>query len=876
MWGRGIALAWLVVALLAGGLVPATASAEKPLDGHWEMPDTRWGDWTPGYGYIGYFDVKGGGTRVENLSFAVEECSRPHPEHGRCIPPCQSSTNGFTGPGPTVPVAADGSFSFSIPGRISVQGRFVSPQRVEGTVRVDPANCAQSSGETRQWAGDLQNPDDPGAMVRPKPSAPDCETQVTVGTRTAWSTCFRRAGDAWTSDAPVRLAGIDLEPREGAIRLTDRGIVEGNARMLLKGGGPALAGNTWVLREGPFKLDTTNAGSLSLAPGKLPEIAGMPVIGGKVKLAWLSGDAIQLTLAASLGRDVAPMLLGGTNVEIDRGVGAELTLKATNLRGLVVDEITAQLNAGRLFGRAGMLFEGLSLGFRPAEDIWRGTVRVKPVPSKSTTLTAGVSWRRSPFEFAGAGLEASELQVNLYRILFLQKLAGELKRLPPPWSLSGTAGFSLGKKALPSEIPIVGGEYPVYAEGGYTWEAPALFRHEGTSKVLGQTATDTKEEIDGVNESASISGNMSLNVFNTGLRGFLSGWLNANGFQFMGDAETIVFGMTTEGGRGLISDRGFAACAKRWGIDIGFWVRWDQNLDANLSCGWGDLVQAGPSAVAAQAGSRAFRVRGRSRPLALSLRGTTGVPAVDLRGPGGLALQIPAGDQPLETPQLLALKDPRTRQLYVFLRRPKRGRWTATPLPGSSPIAALAQARPLPAPRVSARVRRGRGDRRMLAFRARRIRGQQLVFVEQGPGGLAREIGRTRRARGLIRFRPGAGGRARRSIHVTVVHDGAPRASFRVARYAYRPGGLAAPRPVTVRRRGTTALVRWHRVRGASEYLVAGRLRGRPALSVLVDGRTLRLRSVARGTTGTLTVRAIAPSGRSGAPAWVKLKRGRA
>jgi hypothetical protein len=69
--------------------------------------------------------------------------------------------------------------------------------------------------------------------------------------------------------------------------------------------------------------------------------------------------------------------------------------------------------------------------------------------------------------------------------------------------------------------------------------------------------------------------------------------------------------------------------------------------------------------------------------------------------------------------------------------------------------------------------------------------------------------------------------------------------------------------------------LRWRRVRGASEYLVAGRLRGQPALTVLVDGRTLRLRGVRRRTTGTLTVRAIAQSGRSGNLARVKLKRGR-
>ena len=778
----------VVVAVLVCLVAPAAAHAEKPLDGYWSIPDTRWADWAPGFGYIGYFDVKGGGTQLQNFELAVEECSRPNPDQGICLPPCQASTSGFSAPGPTVPVAADGSFSFTGGRGMTVQGKFVSPQRVEGTFRVDPAACPQASGQVRPWAGDLVRPDDPGAMVRPPPAGPGCETQVTVGTRVAWSTCFRRAADAWTSDVPVRLGGIDLEPREGAIRLTDRGIVEGDARMLLKGGGPALAGNSWVLREGPFTIDTTKPVNISLPGGKLPQIAGMPVIGGKAKVVWLGGDGIQITVEASLGREVAALLPGGSTVDTERGAGAELTLKSTNSRGLIVDEITAHLNAGKLFGPTGMLFEGLSIGYRPAEDIWRGTVRVKPAPTKPMTVSAGVSWRRAPFAFAGASLEATELRVNLWRILFLQKIGGELKRLPPPWTLSGSAGFSLGAKALPSAIPIVGGQYPVYAEGGYTWEAPATFKHEGTSKVLGQTATDTKEEIDGVNQSAAVSGNMSLNVFDTGLRGYLSGWLNTKGFQFMGDAETIVLGLAVEGGRGLISDRGFAACAKRWGLSLGFWVRWDQDLDARLSCGWGDLVQAGPSAVASQAGARGFRVRGATRALAVRVRGAGGVPAVVLHGPGGQELQVPAGPQPLETPDLLALKDPRTGTLYVFLRRARAGRWTVAPLPGAPALASVSQARPLPEPRVRASVRRARGERRVLTFRARRIRGQQLVFVERGPGGLAREIGSTRRARGRIRFRPSAGARARRSIDVAVIQDGAPRTSFRVARYAVPAG----------------------------------------------------------------------------------------
>ena len=80
---------------------------------------------------------------------------------------------------------------------------------------------------------------------------------------------------------------------------------------------------------------------------------------------------------------------------------------------------------------------------------------------------------------------------------------------------------------------------------------------------------------------------------------------------------------------------------------------------------------------------------------------------------------------------------------------------------------------------------------------------------------------------------------------------------------------------MTVRRRATSAVVRWRAVRGASAYVVAGRLRGRPALKLLVDGRSLRLGGLARRTTGRLTVRALSASGEAGRSAGVKVKRAR-
>jgi hypothetical protein len=61
----------------------------------------------------------------------------------------------------TLPVAPDGRFSYSEPGRISFQGTFVSPTRLEGTFRVEPSRC-QEGGATIAWWADLTRPDEGG------------------------------------------------------------------------------------------------------------------------------------------------------------------------------------------------------------------------------------------------------------------------------------------------------------------------------------------------------------------------------------------------------------------------------------------------------------------------------------------------------------------------------------------------------------------------------------------------------------------------------------------------------------------------------------------------------------------------------------------
>jgi hypothetical protein len=198
-----------------------------------------------------------------------------------------------------------------------------------------------------------------------------------------------------------------------------------------------------------------------------------------------------------------------------------------------------------------------------------------------------------------------------------------------------------------------------------------------------------------------------------------------------------------------------------------------------------------------------------------------------------------------------------------------------TPLPGAAPIAAIDAARVLRTPSVRASVSGpSRHGRRTLRWRARRIPGQRLVFVERGPGGFARILAATKHARGHVRFRRADTLRGRRSIVVQVVQRGTPRAGFRVARFTEHRQGPGRPRGVAARRHGRRVVLRWGRARGAAAYRVSLALRDGRRLSRTVGRRRhrLALHGVARRTAGRLSVRALSGAGIAGPAAGARLR----
>lgn len=113
-------LTWLGSALIAAMLALAQASAAAaavPRDGYWSKDGLVEAEFPA----IVYFFVRGGGTRIEQLSGYF---GTPNVIPGACGSQLKDE--------PPVPVAPDGSFAYDN-GEVQLQGRFATPDRAEGT-----------------------------------------------------------------------------------------------------------------------------------------------------------------------------------------------------------------------------------------------------------------------------------------------------------------------------------------------------------------------------------------------------------------------------------------------------------------------------------------------------------------------------------------------------------------------------------------------------------------------------------------------------------------------------------------------------------------------------------------------------------------------
>src|ERR671915_286133 len=408
-------------------------------------------------------------------------------------------------------------------------------------------------------------------------------------------------------------------------------------------------------------------------------------------------DSLELRASGTVQLQVGPVVLyEGT---FNRNLGVSFTLrvpKGSSLKGFPVTgeakvtlrangaEIAANVSIEALGGVSGgatltaTTTEGLRLD---ALNLKVGQARVGPIPIRDVSLgytrtPEGDRWEGgATIELPGpklASLSGLAAFVNGGFVEGRGELTGSFPVFPgilitrvsaglvlePEFGFSGGMALSAGPRVLGVTAASVDGTF-TYQDG-----APALFRLNGDISLVkvklagGELAYRTNGQI-------TMRGNLDLTLGGVGFQGDLAGFVDGlRAFSAEGSG-TVGFKGTGLGGEGVVSSTGAAACGKGpFGLRAGFGVRWENFPQPTImapSCGIGDWRGGG---AASARGGRAG-------------------------GPGP---------------------------------RPRRGRWTLTPDPGSAPVLSYRRAEVLGPVRVRARVS-GRGATRRLRWRVSRRRG---------------------------------------------------------------------------------------------------------------------------------------------------------
>lgn len=384
--------------------------------------------------------------------------------------------------------------------------------------------------------------------------------------------------------------------------------------------------------------------------------------------------------------------------------------------------------------------------------------------------------------------------------------------------------------------------------------------------------------------------------------------------------------------KALVSSKGVGACVDVVLVSGGFAYPWGGKVKFFAGCDWDEFkairlgraslndrfrVGAEPTAFSAASTRDVTLTKGDvSGPAtALVFEGdASGAPIIDLAGPGGVQVSVPATDgqalfkrdgtpttakgfdpaNDLRVQRVSALPQdalaptklpfdpvgpeqftegrsttpevavPVTPMTIVTVPKAKAGVWKATVRDGSPLIKGTAVQRKLVTRQVLANVV-GKGQDRRLNYVVRPVPGQTVRFVEDGAA-VSRPIGRpVKGGRGTLEFPKGYGLKGARRIYAVIEQDGLPVQRVLVDRYrAEGPPKVPAPVGVTaVRERGTTLRTCWKPVDDATSYEVRVKGTNGTDLPATTRARCIELPGFDQTTGADVTVVAVTPYGRS-------------
>jgi uncharacterized delta-60 repeat protein len=276
-----------------------------------------------------------------------------------------------------------------------------------------------------------------------------------------------------------------------------------------------------------------------------------------------------------------------------------------------------------------------------------------------------------------------------------------------------------------------------------------------------------------------------------------------------------------------------------------------------------------PRARAAQAAPDAIDLPAGLPGTVMAFKGAGAPPHVILHGPTGVTVDTGAGNAPVHTPGVAALKNPGTGITEVVLAKPAGGRWTVELAPDSSRLVEALQADGVKAAKITGRVL-GTPPRQRLAYTVSGLpAGGHVDFAEVGAAA-GSIIGRVSRdGSGTLAFTPGEGAAGRRDVQAIVTGaDGYVSARTKLGTYkAPGPPRPAAPRTLTVKRSGATLILSWPRDARTKTTQVDLRTSTGLNITKIVKRPTLRLRAPKTGATLKLTLTGTSRTGVVGNPA---------
>jgi hypothetical protein len=830
---------------------------------------------------IAYFDViadapdgpEGKYLAIDDVSVTTPDAPQP-PD--LTLNPGQTVVDVLTATSVEVPVdmnrlnGSNGDVSFAVSGLPTGMSASLNPNPVPGTATRTTLTLTAADGAAHS---DQYTPitvratPTPGAGSSPRSITKqvrireNCDRTLRFDYVDARSdSCMvRRAGHFEATNAEVRINGLVVEPADDSrpTLMIDptAGTIKG--KELTRPWRVSVAGSPKIpIYAGPidWKFSGTGDGPrkvLGFDISGVKKLSGLPVTGYDASF-LRSGKA---TVKPTVRLDFWPFNYFGNittsatfTTDNDHGAdfsGLELTLPKVTALALELKDVQLKWQQG---------------------GTWAGNATLVLRTAKSLEIGAGFGIKDGGFDYLRGSI--GNLNKPIGSGVFLQAIGFEVA--DSPLRLSGSIGVSAGPAVAGVNAIGVGGTLKA------TLADPFIVEIRGNAKVADRFKLGEAFVSYSSTGLFKFGAKADWDFWRLSLGGSVDGWVDGlQAFNVEGSLRACldVWGPDPCGSaKGILSSRGIAGCVGVYGYYVGAGATWSFDFDAFTGCDLAPYREVLPARAHAAGTLTSTRLPKGLRSAAWEVTAEGDPTGVTLAGPNGESVTV-SRDAPVVQNERFYAQLRQDGTTFVLVDKPAAGVWTLSD-DGASPVKLVREARGLPDPSVSARVR-GRGRSRVLSWKVRRIPGQRVTFAEIGKD-VRNAITSTKTGRGSVHFKPADGPRGSRRLVALVEQHGLPRSTLTAGSYR-APGTLrpGRPRALKAQRKRTRIVVSWRPRPSGFRHAVYFRLSDGRRLVKVVGAKRRRvvLRGVPRRVSARIKVLGLGHANGKGPVARVAVKR---